>query len=96
MQTIALDLSNNPELKSLVADMEPGDKLDLRAAIKGMDDQSVTLTIEECSECADDSEYSEENSKEEDSKESKGGGYMMSKSKGKPKAGVMIITDEME
>jgi hypothetical protein len=50
MQTIALDLKNNPDLKSLIADMNPGDKIELVASIKSKDDQSVTLTVETASE----------------------------------------------
>lgn len=71
MQTIALDLKNNPCLQSLVADMNPGDKIELVASIKSKDDQSVTLTIETASECSDTEESTEAESSKEDKKDTK-------------------------
>lgn len=74
MQTISLDLANNPDLKSLVADMEPGSKIMLKAAIKSKDDQSVTLTVEEASsedgeEVVEETDDAAEDDAEEDSED---------------------------
>lgn len=71
MQTIALDLKNNPELQSLVADMNPGDKIELTASIKSKDDQSVTLTVETASECGHETETDTETEAEPVMKEKK-------------------------
>lgn len=46
MQTIVVDLTRQPEIADLVADMEPGDTVTLRTSIKSKDDQSLLLTVE--------------------------------------------------
>lgn len=49
MQTILIDLKKNPDIADLVADMQPGDAIDLHGTIKSLDDQTLEITIEEAS-----------------------------------------------
>lgn len=53
MQVITIDLVKDPEIKDLIADMQPGDLVDLHCSIKAMDDQTLTLTVTEASEGQD-------------------------------------------
>lgn len=53
MQTIDIDLKQNPDIANLVADLEPGAKIELSTSIKAKDDQTLTLTIESASEGED-------------------------------------------
>jgi hypothetical protein len=59
MSPIVIDLNKEPELKDLLADKNPGDKLDLHCSIKSIDDQTVVLTFEEASEGKADDEDTE-------------------------------------
>jgi preprotein translocase subunit YajC len=50
MQTLTIDLKREPEIADLVADLQPGDPVLLHTTIKAMDDQTLTLTLEEAEE----------------------------------------------
>lgn len=49
MSPITIDLNREPELKDLLADKQPGDKIDLHCSIKSIDDQTAVMTFEEAS-----------------------------------------------
>lgn len=49
MQTITVDLKKSPDIANAVADMEPGDEVLLHGTIKALDDQTLTLSVEELS-----------------------------------------------
>jgi hypothetical protein len=50
METIIIDLKKNPDVAEVIRGMQPGDALDLHTSIKGMDDQTLTVTVREASE----------------------------------------------
>lgn len=50
METITVDLKKNPDIAEIIRGMQPGDPVDLHTSIKGMDDQTLTLTIRQASE----------------------------------------------
>jgi hypothetical protein len=54
MSTVTIDLNTNSDVKDLVADKQPGDKIDLRTSIKSLDGQTLVLTVEEATEGEDD------------------------------------------
>ena len=60
MQSLTIDLKKNPEVERLVSAMEPGGKVDLHCSIRARDEQTLTLTLEEASEGADDAGGTEE------------------------------------
>jgi hypothetical protein len=69
-QRLALDLERNEELAKLVADMEPGEKLDAKLSIVAKDDKTVTVEVEEVGECENDGEeYDEEEAEEAEESE---------------------------
>ena len=49
MQTITIDLKKTPEIADAVAGMEPGNEVCLHATIKSLDDQTLSVTVEELS-----------------------------------------------
>ncbi|MCW5549985.1 MAG: hypothetical protein KIT44_13560 [Opitutaceae bacterium] len=49
-QRITIDLNNNPEAVGVVADMEPGDRVELAGSIVSKDDQSLVLELDEIGE----------------------------------------------
>lgn len=61
-QRLALDLERNEDLASLVADMEPGDKLDAVLSIVARDDKTLTVELDEVTEgvAAEEEEQEEE------------------------------------
>lgn len=65
--TINVDLTKNPELAALVADMEPGDWITLDASIKSADGQTLVARLERCDTCEkpDDAEYDEEDEEDD-------------------------------
>jgi hypothetical protein len=64
-QRLALDLERNEELVKLVADLEPGDKLDAKLSIVAKDDKTLTVEVEEVGECDDDGGDNNEDEAEE-------------------------------
>lgn len=50
METLTIDLKKNPDIADLVKTMQPGDAVDLHTSIKGLDDQTLTVTVREASE----------------------------------------------
>ncbi len=50
MQTVIIDLKKNPDIADLVRTMQPGDRVELQTSIKAVDDQTLTLTVEEAAE----------------------------------------------
>ena len=50
MQVLQIDLLKNPEVKDLVTDLQPGDAIKLHCSIKALDDQTLTLTLDEAEE----------------------------------------------
>jgi hypothetical protein len=50
METLTIDLKKNPDIADLVKTMQPGDPVDLHTSIKGLDDQTLTVTVREASE----------------------------------------------
>lgn len=46
MQVLQIDLKKEPEIADLIQTMQVGDRLDLHASIKAMDDQTLTVTID--------------------------------------------------
>lgn len=53
MQDVMIDLKRNPEIADVAKDFQPGDRVDLHAVVKGIDDQTFTLTVESASEGKD-------------------------------------------
>jgi hypothetical protein len=47
MQTLTIDLKTNPDVAAVVADLEPGTGLTIKASIKALDEQTLTVTLEE-------------------------------------------------
>jgi len=47
MQTLIIDLKSNPEVAAAVAGVEPGSSVTIRGSIQALDDQSLTVTVEE-------------------------------------------------
>ncbi len=47
MQTLKIDLKNNPDVAAVVADLQPGTELILKGSIKALDEQTLTVTLEE-------------------------------------------------
>lgn len=50
MQVVQIDLFKNPEVASVVSDMQPGDSIILHGTIKALDQQTLTVTVEEVEE----------------------------------------------
>lgn len=50
MQTVDINLKQNPEIADLVASLDPGAKIMLHTSLKSKDDQTATLTIESAEE----------------------------------------------
>ena len=70
MHVINIDKAKNPDIAELVADKEPGAKIDLHTSIKENNDQNVSFTVEECSEGKKpDDEESDEASPDDESAE---------------------------
>lgn len=47
MQVLQIDLFKNPEVAQVVSDMQPGDDIIIHGTIKALDDQTLTVTVEE-------------------------------------------------
>lgn len=47
MQVIQIDLFKNPEVASVVSDMQPGDAIIIHGTIQSLDQQTLTVTVEE-------------------------------------------------
>ncbi|MFZ8889233.1 MAG: hypothetical protein ACO2YV_01235 [Pseudomonadales bacterium] len=65
-QRLALDLERNEELASLVADMEPGQKLDATLSIVARDDKTLTVEVESVSDRSESEDEEEEDEEDED------------------------------
>lgn len=68
-----LDLNANPAVKDLLADLEPGAKLVIRATLKSKDDQTAQVRIMKVEE----DETPEEEDAEDGEEEGEMGGNMM-------------------
>lgn len=68
-----LDLNANPAVKDLLADLEPGAKLVIRATLKSKDDQTAQVRIVKVEE----DETPEEEDAEDGEEEGEMGGNMM-------------------
>lgn len=84
--TITVDLTKNPELAALVADMEPGDWITLDASIKNADAQTLTARLERCDAC----EKPDDAEDEEDEDEGDDAPGMMEKTEPKERIGRRI------
>lgn len=47
MQTLSIDLKKNADVASIVAGLEPGTELNLKGTIKSLDEQTLTVTLDE-------------------------------------------------
>lgn len=54
MQIITIDLIKSPDVAQEVVDLQPGDSVTVHTTIKAMDDQTLTLTVDEVSIPKDD------------------------------------------
>ena len=67
---IIIPLDNNKDISELVADKQPGDKLYACGSIKALDDQTLTLRIEEVTDKIEDlpkpGEYDKDGDEDED------------------------------
>lgn len=73
---ITIPLSDNEELAALVADKQPGDKLYACGTIKALDEQTLTLRVEEVTDKKDDlpdADSDEDDGDEDDSIEEEAG-----------------------
>lgn len=53
MTTVTIDLKKNADIADLLADMSPGDGVNLKTTIKSLDDQTAVLTVEEATQGED-------------------------------------------
>lgn len=68
-QRLSIDLERNEELARIVADLEPGSKLDAVLSIVARDDKTLTVEVEEVvdrdGDAEDDEDETEEDAEEE-------------------------------
>lgn len=60
MQNVAIDRKKTAEIDDWAADKQPGDKVCLYGTIKALDDQTITVTVDEVGDGPDDEEEDEE------------------------------------
>lgn len=75
-QRITIDLNKNKDAASAVADLQPGDEVEVITTIVSKDDQSLVLEVEEVVE-SNSAEESEETPAEEAAEEGEGGDEKM-------------------
>ncbi len=59
MQNVAIDRKKTAEIDDWAADKQPGDKVCLFGTIKSLDDQTMTVTIDEIDDGPDDEDDEE-------------------------------------
>ena len=71
-QRLAIDLERNEELAVLVADLEPGAKLEATLSIVARDDKTLTVEVESVEECGGGEKAKDEEADEADDDETEG------------------------
>lgn len=69
MEVIPIDLTKNPDVAALVADMQPGEKIYGCFTIKDKDDQTLSIRIKEMASTKDELSSKDEMDDEEESED---------------------------